>query len=160
MEKHFDKTIKDYVDLLDLLVNSKIPLEATAHPSAYPNLIKNLSEIADKNIYVQCCDEIDRIEDNRQKTYFVFVNRIILLKYGKKRWKIWIKENLSNNMEYEIFQLLYEYPGQPVHAERPQKYQPVHSDSSLLDYGHLSRERRIGFTNRRIQRRRTAFEGK
>ena len=108
VEKHFDKTIKDYVDLLDLLVNSKIPLEATAHPSAYPNLIKNLSEIADKNIYVQCCDEIDRIEDNRQKTYFVFVNRIILLKYGKKRWKIWIKENLSNNMEYEIFQLLYE----------------------------------------------------
>lgn len=69
VEKHFDKTIKDYVDLLDLLVNSKIPLEATAHPSAYPNLIKNLSEIADKNIYVQCCDEIDRIEDNRQKTY-------------------------------------------------------------------------------------------
>lgn len=108
VEKHFDKTIKDYVDLLDLLVNSKIPQEATAHPSAYPNLIKNLSEIADKNIYVQCCDEIDRIEDNRQKTYFVFVNRIILLKYGKKRWKIWIKENLSNNMEYEIFQLLYE----------------------------------------------------
>lgn len=45
VEKHFDKTIKDYVDLLDLLVNSKIPLEATAHPSAYPNLIKNLSEI-------------------------------------------------------------------------------------------------------------------
>lgn len=59
--------------------------------------------IADKNIYVQCCDEIDRIEDNRQKTYFVFVNRIILLKYGKKRWKIWIKENLSNNMEYLLF---------------------------------------------------------
>lgn len=106
--KHFDKSIKGYVDMLKLLVNSEIPLEMTTHPSAYPNLIKNLSEIADKKIYVQCCDELDRIKDNRQKTFFVFVNRMILLKYDKNKWKKWIEENLNNNCEEEIFQFLYE----------------------------------------------------
>ena len=108
VRKHFDKTIEEYVGLLELLVNSEIPLEATAHPNAYPNLVKKLSEIADKNIYVHCCDELDRIKDNRQKTFFAFVNRIILLKYDENQWKIWIEENLSNNRESEIFQLLYE----------------------------------------------------
>lgn len=109
VEKHFDKTIKEYVALLDLLINREIPLEATAHPGAYPNLIKTLSEIADKKIYIHCCNEIDRIKDNiRQKTFFVFVNRKILLKYDENKWKKWIEENLSNNWEEEIFQFLLE----------------------------------------------------
>ena len=108
VEKHFDKTIKEYVHLLALLINREIPLEKTAHLDSYSNLVKKLSEIAKKSIYVQCCDEIDRIEDNRQKTFFVFVNRMILLKYEKNKWKNWIEENLSNNWEEEIFQLLYE----------------------------------------------------
>lgn len=69
-------------------------------------------------------------------------------------------EVMRKNLKKVVILLLCQYPGQPVHAERHQKYQPVHSDSFLLDCGHLSRERRIGFTNRRIQRRRTAFEGK
>lgn len=109
VEKHFDKTIAEYVALLELLVNSEIPLEATAHPGAYPNLIKILSEMADKKIYIHCCDELDRIKDNiRQKTFFVFVNRKILLKYDENKWKNWIVENLINNWEEEIFQFLYE----------------------------------------------------
>lgn len=109
VEKHFDKTISEYVALLELLVNSEIPLEATAHPDAYPNLIKILSEMADKKIYIHCCDELDRIKDNiRQKTFFVFVNRKILLKYDENKWKNWIVENLINNWEEEIFQFLYE----------------------------------------------------
>lgn len=48
VKKHFDKMIPEYVALLELLVNSEIQLEATTHPGAYPNLIKILSEIADK----------------------------------------------------------------------------------------------------------------
>ena len=109
VEKHFDKTIEEYVALLELLVNSEIPLEATAHPGAYPNLIKILSEMADKKIYIHCCDELDRIKDNiRQKTFFVFVNRKILLKYDENKWKNWIVENLINNWEEEIFRFLYE----------------------------------------------------
>lgn len=108
VKKHFDKAIKEYAGLLDLLINCEIPLETTAHLNVYPNLVKTLSEIADKNIYVHCCNELDRINDNRQKTFFVFVNRIILLKYDENQWKVWIESNLSNNREYEIFQLLYE----------------------------------------------------
>ena len=65
--------------------------------------------MADKKIYIHCCDELDRIKDNiRQKTFFVFVNRKILLKYDENKWKNWIVENLINNWEEEIFQFLYE----------------------------------------------------
>ena len=98
VEKHFDKAIKEYVPLLELLVNSDILLEATAHPSAYPNLIRILSEIADEKTYSHCCEEFNRIKDNnRQKTFFVFVNRKILLKNDKTKWKKWIEENISSN---------------------------------------------------------------
>ena len=109
VEKHFDKAIKEYVPLLELLVNSDILLEATAHPSAYPNLIRILSEIADEKTYSHCCEEFNRIKDNnRQKTFFVFVNRKILLKNDKTKWKKWIEENISSNSSEEIFQLLLE----------------------------------------------------
>lgn len=109
VKKHFDKMIPEYVALLELLVNSEIQLEATTHPGAYPNLIKILSEIADKKRYIHCCDEFDRIKNNiRQKTFFVFVNRKILLKYDESKWKNWIAENLIHNWEEEIFQFLCE----------------------------------------------------
>ena len=51
MKQHFDKDIKGYGDLLKLLINSDILLEATAHSNAYPELIQILSELADKKIY-------------------------------------------------------------------------------------------------------------
>lgn len=108
VNKHFDKAIKEYVGLLELLINHKISLELTSHTDAYPNLVNKLSEIADKKIYIHCCDEINIIEDERKKTFFVFVNRTILLRYDEKQWKSWIRNNITNNKEYEIFRFLYE----------------------------------------------------
>ncbi len=109
VKAHFDENVKKYVDLLRLLINSDILLEATVHPNAYPDLINALSEMADKKIYNNCCIEFDKISDNdRQKTSWVFINRKILLKYDENRWKNCIEENLNNNLEEEIFQLLYE----------------------------------------------------
>lgn len=106
IKAHFDKTIKEYVDLLDLLVNSDILLEATAD---YFNVIKILSELADKKIFHHCCKEFKRIKDiDRQKALWVFVNRIILLKFDKNKWEKWIKENTDNIFEEEIYQLLCE----------------------------------------------------
>lgn len=106
---HFDKTIKGYVNLLELLVNSDILLETTTHYSAYPDLIRILSELANKETYIHCCKEFDKIKDNdRQKTSWVFINRNILLEFDKSKWKKWIKENIENNKGEEIFQLLYE----------------------------------------------------
>lgn len=109
VKRHFNKDIKGYDDLLELLINSDILLEATAHSNAYPELIKILSELADKKIYDNCCKEFDRIKDNnRQKTLWVYINRSILLKYEKNKWRNYIKENLNNNWDEEIFQFLNE----------------------------------------------------
>ncbi len=109
VKAHFDENIKEYVDLLRLLINSDILLEVTDHRNAYPDLIKVLSEVADKKIYYNCCIEFDKIRDSdRQKALWVFINRKILLKYDENRWKNYIEENLNNNWEEEIFQLLYE----------------------------------------------------
>lgn len=109
VEKHFDETIKDYIVLLDLLVNSDILLETTANLTKYPNLINVLSKIADKRIYIHCCKELDKMKDNpRNKTFFVFITRKILLKYDESKWSYWIKNNLKNNWNKEIFQFLYE----------------------------------------------------
>ena len=109
VKQHFDKDIKGYGDLLKLLINSDILLEATAHSNAYPELIQILSELADKKIYNNCCKEFDRIKDNnRQKTLWVYIHRRVLLKYDESEWKNYIEENLNNNWEQEIFQLLYE----------------------------------------------------
>jgi hypothetical protein len=106
---HFDKNIKEYVDLLGVLINSDILLDATAHYNAYLELIKILSELSNEVIYSNCCKEFDRIKDNnRRKTEWVFINRIILLKYDEDKWKKFIKENLIDNWEEEIFQFLYE----------------------------------------------------
>ena len=109
VKEHFDKNIKEYADLLALLINSDILLEATAHSNAYPELIKILSELADKKIYNNCCKEFDRIKsNNRQKTLWVYINRKVLLKYDENKWKKFIEENLNNNGDEEIFQFLYE----------------------------------------------------
>lgn len=112
VEKHFDKTIKEYVILLELLISREIFLKVINHSNTYSNTYSNLvwtlSEIADRNIYIHCCDELDKIQDDRHKTFFVFVNRIILLKYDKRKWKNWIEKNVINNREDEIFQFLYE----------------------------------------------------
>ena len=109
VEKHFDETIKDYTDLLDLLINSDILLETTANLTKYSNLIKVLSKMADKRIYIHCCKEFDKMKDkSRNKTFFVYVNRKILVKYDKNKWSNWIRDNLENNWNKEIFQFLYE----------------------------------------------------
>lgn len=89
VKQHFDKDIKGYGDLLKLLINSDILLEATAHSNAYPELIQILSELADKKIYNNCCKEFDRIKDNnRQKTLWVYIHRRVLLKYDESEGKI------------------------------------------------------------------------
>ena len=109
VKAHFDKNIKEYVELLRLLINSDILLQVTAHPNAYPNLIKTLSELADEKIYNNCCIEYDKIKkNNRQKILWVFINRKVFLKYDENKWKNFIEENLNDNLEGEIFQLLYE----------------------------------------------------
>ena len=109
VEKHFDETIKDYIVLLDLLVNSDILLETTANLTKYSNLINVLSKVADKRIYIHCCKEFDKMKDkSRNKTFFVYVNRKILVKYDKNKWSNWIRDNLENNWNKEIFQFLYE----------------------------------------------------
>ena len=109
VEKHFNETIKDYTDLLDLLINSDILLETTANLTKYSNLINVLSKMADKRIYIHCCKEFDKMKDkSRNKTFFVYVNRKILVKYDKNKWSNWIRDNLENNWNKEIFQFLYE----------------------------------------------------
>lgn len=109
VEKHFDETIKDYIVLLDLLVNSDILLETTANLTKYSNLINVLSKMADKRIYIHCCKESGKMKDkSRNKTFFVYVNRKILVKYDKNKWSNWIRDNLENNWNKEIFQFLYE----------------------------------------------------
>ena len=71
--------------------------------------MKILSELANENIYYNCCEEFDNINDNnRQKILWVFIHRRVLLKYDGSKWKNFIEENLNENWEQEIFQLLYE----------------------------------------------------
>ena len=108
VERHFDESIKEYSDLLELLINSDILLEERSH-NVYSELMKIFSELADKNIYKNCCKEFDNIKNNnRQKTLWVFIHRRVLLKYDESKWKNFIEENLNENWEQEIFQLLYE----------------------------------------------------
>lgn len=109
VKQHFDKDIKEYGDLLEVLTNSDILSETMIHSNAYPELIQILSELADKKIYDNCCKEFDRIKDNnRQKTLWVYIHRKVLLKLDESKWKNFIEENLNNNWGQEIFRLLYE----------------------------------------------------
>ena len=109
VKAHFDKSIKEYGNLLDLLINSDILLEATTHQNAYIDMVGVLSVLANEKIYNNCCIEFEKVKGNsRQKTLWVFITKKILLKYDENKWKNYIEENLSNNGEVEIFQLLYE----------------------------------------------------
>lgn len=109
MKAHFDRNIKEYIDLLYLLINSDIILETTANYNVYVDIIKILSELADERIYTQCCKEFDKIKDNNHKKIFwLFANRIILLNFDKGKWEKCIKENIIYNSHAQIFQLLYE----------------------------------------------------
>lgn len=109
VKAHFDKSIKEYGNLLDLLINSDILLEATTHLNAYIDMVGVLSVLANEKIYNNFCKEFEKVKGNsRQKTLWVFITKKILLKYDENKWKNYIEENLSNNLEVEIFQLLYE----------------------------------------------------
>lgn len=109
VKAHFDKSIKEYGNLLDLLINSDILLEATTHQNAYIDMVGVLSVLANEKIYNNCCIEFEKVKGNsRQKTLWVFITKKILLKYDENKWKKYIEENLNNNCEEEVFQLLYE----------------------------------------------------
>lgn len=109
VKKHFDKDIEGYVALLETLINSDILVEQTIYWPAYLEVINVLSELTDKKIYDKWCDEFDRIQKNdRQKIFWVYIYRKILMKYDKDRWKSFIEENLNHNSDDEMFQLVYE----------------------------------------------------
>lgn len=82
VKAHFDKGIKKYVDLLDLLINSDILLEA--YPNAYPDLIGRLSVLANEKIYNDCCIEFEKINGNsHQRTLWVFMICFFLITISK-----------------------------------------------------------------------------
>ena len=69
--------------------------------SDYINLIRTLSACADEKIYKKCCDIIDNCDSNKKANYLnVFID--ILLKFNKKKWKHFAKENIANNSVEKI----------------------------------------------------------
>lgn len=104
VEKHFDDSDSLYKTLLSLLVNFQLIKNAFDDgTNAYGKLIEKLSLYADHNTYIACKKMIDESTINREKSYFSFVFRSILLKYDNDYWTEWIENNISENWITEIY---------------------------------------------------------
>lgn len=101
IDKNYHAKEKLNYTLLDLLINEFLLTDHFEMQSDYINLIRTLSSCADEKIYKKCCDIIDNCDSNKKANYLnVFID--ILLKFNKKEWKHFAKENIANNSVEEI----------------------------------------------------------
>ena len=102
LNKHYHAEDKLNYKLLDLLINEFLLTDPLDMQNDYINLIRILSGCADEKIYKKCCNIIANCSPNRKKAYYPYVFIDILLKFDEKKWKLWIKENISKNWVEEI----------------------------------------------------------
>ncbi|MGN0619230.1 MAG: SIR2 family protein [Ruminiclostridium sp.] len=105
VQKHYDENDELYKTLLTMLLN-KMLLTHPESKSYAAKLIEKLSAHADINIYRICNNMIINCNDNREKCDFTFVFRSILLKFDNGFWIEYIKNNIENNSNQEIYTYL------------------------------------------------------
>ena len=103
VQKHYDEGDSLYKTLLTIAVNEQLIRNTLDGTKSYENLIEKLSFHADQKTYNVCADMIAECKNNREKSYFAFVFRSILLKYDNDYWTEWIESNISNNWISEIY---------------------------------------------------------
>lgn len=103
VQKHYDNEDSNFYTLLSILVNEQLIKDTFDGKEAYENLIEKLSVHADKKIYDVCTEMITKNQSSREKCYFAFVYRNILIKFDDNYWQEWIKKNISDNWVQEIY---------------------------------------------------------
>lgn len=103
VQRHYDNSDSNYKILLSLMVNEQLIKDTLDGQMAFEKLIEKLSVHADESIYDVCREMITNNKSNREKCYFVFVFRNILLKYDNNYWHKWIESNISNNWFSEVY---------------------------------------------------------
>lgn len=105
IDKHSNIEEQNYI-LLNLLINEFILINPLDMENDYRNLISKLYVFADEKIYKKCCDIIENCDSDRKKSYYPYIFIEILLKFDETKWKLWIKDNIANNWNEEIFYYL------------------------------------------------------
>lgn len=106
---HFDKNIRIYADLLEILVGVDILPHETMHAHTYSEVIDVLSDVTNKKIQDKCNSALKKMEgDTTKVARWAFVFRKILLKSDEQYWKQVITSNLGYSAEGEVFLFVYE----------------------------------------------------
>lgn len=103
VQKHYDEGDSLYKTLLTIAVNEQLIRNTLDGTKSYEKLIEKLSFHADQKTYNVCADIIAECKNDREKSYFAFVFRRILLKYNNGYWTEWIESNISDNWISEIY---------------------------------------------------------
>ena len=106
VNKHYDADDSSYHQLLELLIDEYLLTDPLNMRNDYINLIHTLSPQADKKIYDKCCAIIDQSDSERNKAYYPYVFKDILLKHEPTKWSKWIIDNLEHNWTDEVFDYL------------------------------------------------------
>lgn len=102
LDKHYYEEDESNYTILDLLVNKDFLIEPNIIED-YIWIIHTLYQCSDEKLYKRCCYIIENCDSDRNKAIYSYAFIDILLKFDENKWKYWIKENISNNLDNEIF---------------------------------------------------------